>query len=183
MSQSLRHYTYQGVYGSNPFCAEIGKEKMPFIISNCTVEDFHQILADFDQFWERDAVRAFHHPMFIYEFGDTSFAIKEGDKVLAYLFGFYAQTNPTAYIHLVGVRKSHRRNGYARMLYEHFANRASQHQCTQLKAITTPQNTTSIAFHRRLGFHLIGDSEVDGISVVKDYSGKGHNRIVMIREL
>lgn len=156
---------------------------MPFIISNCTVEDFHQILADFDQFWERESVRALHHPMFIYEFGDTAFVVRDGDLVLAYLFGFYAQTNSTAYIHLVGVRKSHRRNGYARMLYEHFADRASQHQCTQLKAITTSQNTSSIVFHQQLGFRFVGDSEVNGISVVKDYSGKGHDRTVMIREL
>jgi GNAT superfamily N-acetyltransferase len=40
--------------------------------------------------------------------------------MIAYLFGFWSQTEPTGYIHLVAVRRSHRGHGIGRWLYERF---------------------------------------------------------------
>ena len=150
-------------------------------ITNCTIADFHQILQDFDQFWDREAVRAIHHPMFVREFGDTAFVIKLNAELIAYLFGFFSQTSPTAYVHLIGVHQSHRRQGLAAQLIEHFATLAQEHGCTQMKAITTPRNTVSIAFHPRVGFRLEGDPTLSGVQVVKRYSGLGQDRGVMLR--
>ncbi|MGC8487229.1 MAG: GNAT family N-acetyltransferase [Clostridia bacterium] len=55
--------------------------------------------------------------------------------------------------------------------------------CTRLKAITSPGNAASIAFHRRMGFTLLGDPDDRGVPVVRDYSGPGVDRVVMVRPL
>src|SRR3954454_6118027 len=97
--------------------------------------------------------------MFIHECGNTAFVIRDianKDYVAAYLFGFFSQTEPAAYIHLVAVRASHRRQKLAQQLYTYIADQAKAHGCLKLKAITTPTNADSIAFHRAMGFTLLG---------------------------
>src|SRR5690349_9906873 len=118
------------------------------LITLCTKADFDQILTDNTVFWGSDRVRHLHHPSLLYEFGDTAFVIKEEETVVAYLFGYFAQNAPTAYVHLIGIRPSHRRRGLARHLYTHLLDLARARGCTAVKAITTPTNADSIAFHR-----------------------------------
>lgn len=48
----------------------------------------------------------------------------------------------------------------------------------KLKALTAPVNTESIAFHRRLGFTLLGKPNEEGVPVVHDYLGPGEPRVV-----
>jgi GNAT superfamily N-acetyltransferase len=147
-------------------------------ITRCTRAEYNEIVSQINQFWGNDRTLQLHHPMFLYEFGDTAYVIRDGGHVGAYLFGLISQTEPTAYVHLVGVRKQYRRQGLARRLYEHFMTHALARGCTQLKAITTPGNHESILFHRSLGMELVGDAAHHGISVVKDYAGPGHDRVV-----
>ena len=64
---------------------------------------------------------------------------------------------------MVSVPFSHQRRGIGRWLYERFEERARERGCTALKAITPPINTDSIAFHRRLGFSLLGEPNEVGI--------------------
>ena len=147
-------------------------------IRHCTPEDYHQIITDIAEFWGSERTLPFHHPMFVYEFGNSAFCIKAEAEVAAYLFGFIAQTTPTAYIHLVGVRSNYRRRGLARQLYDHFIAFARAHKCLLLKAITTPTNADSIAFHLALGMELIGRPNADSIPVVANYAGPGQDRVV-----
>ena len=51
--------------------------------------------------------------------------------------------------------------------------------CRQLRAITSPQNTGSIRFHRSLGFVPVGEPGAGGVPVVKDYGGPGVDRVVL----
>lgn len=152
-------------------------------ITACTKEDFDQVLAEFDEFWEHDRAAALHHPTIIYEFGNTSFVIKQKGKVLAYLFGFLSQTGPTGYVHLLSVRRGYRRQKLANRLYAHFEQYARSHGCTNLKAITSPANTLSIAFHRSIGMLPAGEENRQGLKVVKDYAGPGRDRVVFIKNL
>ena len=121
--------------------------------------------------------------MFVYEFGNSAYIIKEGNQIAAYLFGFISQTEPTAYVHFVGVRESYRRRGLARCLYDHFVRFAPIQGCTELKAITTPSNKESIAFHRSLGMESTGKLNRDGVQVIKDYAGPGQDRVVFQKTL
>lgn len=149
----------------------------------CTPVDFAEILRDLPDFWGSDRTRAVHHPMFLHEFGDSAWVIRDAGQVVAYLFGFMAQTAPVGYVHLVAVRSEQRGRGLARRLYVHFAEQARNRGCNALKAITSPENQASIAFHRALGMRLEGEPNADGVPVVRDYSGPGVDRVVFHQSL
>lgn len=152
-------------------------------ITTCTGEDFDQILDEFDQFWEHDRAAALHHPTIIHEFGHSAFVIREGSRVLAYLFGFLSQTEPVGYVHLLSVRRGFRRQGLANGLYAHFEEFARSRGCKRLKAITSPANTLSINFHRSIGMLPSGKPDKQALPVVKDYAGPGRDRVVFIKEI
>ena len=153
------------------------------VISNCTQNDFHEILKDISDFWGSDRTLHAHLSLFIHEFGDSAFVIKDNGKVIAYLFGFLSQTQKTGYIHLIGVRQHLQNKGLGKLLYGHFENYVRKRGCTKLKAITTPTNQLSIAFHKKIGMKLLGEKSEDGIEVVKDYSAPGEDRVVFEKEI
>src|SRR5215831_16897935 len=147
-------------------------------ISTCTPCDYHQILKDLREFWDGRETRHLHHPMFVHEFANSAFVIREGATVLAYLFGFTSQTEPIGYVHLIAVRASARRRRLGQKLFEHFIEFARQHACSSIKAITAPSNSGSIAFHKSLGLQLSGEPNSDGIPVIRDYAGRNEARVV-----
>ncbi len=152
-------------------------------ILNCTKKDFDQILLEITQFWVSDRTLHLHHPIFLNEFGNSAYVIKEGEKVIAYLFGFLSQTGPVGYVHLIGVRQSHQRKGLGSRLYHHFIEFARRHECTEIKAITTPANLQSIQFHQCLGMELAGNLIENEIPIAKDYSGQGKHAVVFRKKI
>jgi GNAT superfamily N-acetyltransferase len=152
-------------------------------ILRCTKKDFDQILNDIIDFWGSDRTLGIHHPMFVYEFGNTAFVIKDDEKVIAYLFGFFSQTEQTGYIHLIGVRKSYQGKGLGKLLYDNFEMVTKQHGCSKLKAITTAGNQASILFHKKIGMKLLGEINADGIEVVKDYAAPDQDRVVFEKDI
>lgn len=150
----------------------------------CTMSDFNEIVSDIVDFWGSDRALHLHHPFLIYEFGNTAFVIKEQGRVLAYLFGFFSQTENLAYIHLLGVREKYRKQGLASVLYETFIEVAKSKGCAKIKAITSASNVQSIAFHKnRIGMTLLGEPNQDGVNVVKDYSGVNIDRVVFEKRI
>ena len=137
--------------------------------------DLAEILEDYPRFWgDREGPRALHHPMFVVEFGDTAFVARRADgQILAYLLGFVAPTRD-AYVHFVAVRDDARGLGLARQLYETFTLVAVARGAGALKAITSPENAGSLAFHHALGFTL---------TLAGDYGGAGQARVVMRKVL
>ena len=112
--------------------------------------------------------------MFLLEFGGTAWVIRQKDQVIAYLFGFRAQTAPYAYVHLAAVHRGHRRRGLARRLYDHFLLQARESGCREVKATVAPENADSIAFHESLGMTP---------ETVEDYGGPGVDRVVFWMKL
>ena len=154
---------------------------LPVPIEPLGREDFLTIIEEHSSFWDDDLTYQLHHPIFIEEFGNTAFVIRDGDEIVAYLMGFYSQTSPTAYIHMVAVREGHRGKGLARKLYEHFIDAARKKGSTTLKATASPFNEKSIRFHQALGMSMRGEDfpeGVLGIKVVRDYLRKGEHRVV-----
>ncbi len=154
-----------------------------------TRPDFEQILNEFSSFWDTEATRPRHHPMFLEEFGDSAWVIRDPDQpaptVAAYLLGFLAQTAPYAYVHMVAVRRGYRRRGLAESLYRHFIEFARRSGCSQLKATADPGNHRSIGFHRALGMATIGGTadSAGTVGVVADYGGPGIDRVVFTLEI
>jgi GNAT superfamily N-acetyltransferase len=104
-----------------------------------TSEDYANILASLPRFWGERDPRALHRPMFLHEFGDTALVMRApDDEVVAYLLGFVAPATAVGYVHLVGVRDSHRRRGLGRRLYAEFERRSRLRGAASMKAIATP---------------------------------------------
>jgi hypothetical protein len=50
--------------------------------------------------------------------------------------------------------------------------------------VTSPVNTSSLAFHRSLGFHLGGRTDDSlQVSIYQDYDGPGEDRVLLTKEL
>lgn len=123
--------------------------------------------------------------LFLQFFSGTSLVLEDGSGINGFLIGFYAADNDAeAYIHFVGVDPKLRGQGVARRLYTAFFQRAAVQGRTEVRAITSPNNTGSIAFHLAMGFSLeSGDSEVDGVPVHTDYDGPGHDRVCFYQKI
>jgi ribosomal protein S18 acetylase RimI-like enzyme len=140
--------------------------------------DLAEILRNYERFWgDREPfLRYLNHPMFLLEFGDTAFVARRDDdgEIVGYAFGFVAPAG-YGYIHLVGVREDVRAHGVGRLLYDRFTEEAVKRGATALKAITSPENEVSLAFHARMGF--------TDMERFEDYGGSGRVRVVMRKPL
>jgi ribosomal protein S18 acetylase RimI-like enzyme len=155
-------------------------------MSEVTIEptrdgDLAEIMRTFERFWgdsthvDLDMLRHFHHPMFFREFAGTAFMARrpsdaDGGEIVGYLLGFVAPTGD-GYIHFIAVRDDARGLGLARSLYETFTAIVVERGATGLKALTSPGNERSLAFHRRMGF--------TEMTLDEDYAGSGRTRVVM----
>ncbi|MGW8380380.1 GNAT family N-acetyltransferase [Streptomyces sp. ODS28] len=150
------------------------------LIRSARPGDYEAILAVADGWWGRP-VSALLNRLYLDHFCGTSLIAEEpdeeGDGALAgFVIGFLSPARPElAYIHFTGVAPARRRDGLARELYERFFALAREAGRTEVKAITSPSNTGSIAFHTAIGFSV---SEP-----VPDYDGPGQDRVVFHREL
>jgi len=139
-----------------------------------TKADYDEIVASLPLFWGDRDLSGMHHPMFLFEFGDGAVVMRDDRGVAAYLFGFVRVEAQLAYVHLVAVRHDRRGHGLGRALYERFEQHAVNRGCLAIKAITTPANAGSIAFHRALGMKAVA---------VADYAGPGRERVVFTADL
>ena len=147
-------------------------------IEACSRADFDYIVTHHGEYWDSDLTLRLHHPMFVHEFGDTAYVMRDGERIAAYLFGFLAQTGPVAYVHLVAVHPEYRGQKLARRLYDYFIEVAKARGCTRLKATAAPDNVLSISFHRALGMTQLGEENEDGVPVVRGYLRPGVDRVV-----
>ena len=137
--------------------------------------DFDEIVSSLSDFWGERDVWHLHHPTAIEEFGDSAFVIRDlKGRVAGYLFGMIVGEKRLGYVHVVAVRNDQRGHGHARRLYDAFCELAANRGCTQIKAITTPSNAASIAFHESIGMRA---------HEMPDYSGPGRPRVIFFGEL
>lgn len=86
-----------------------------------------------------------------------------------------ADREDEAYIHFVGVSPARRGQGVARRLYERFFEQVRAEGRCRVRAVTSPANKGSIAFHRSMGFKA--EEAEDGLLVYRDYDGPGQDRV------
>ncbi len=133
--------------------------------------DYPRVHAVIDDWWGGRPMAAMLPKLFFVHFRDTSFVAEDDDGSLAgFLCGFRSQTfADEAYIHFVGVDPARRAAGLGRALYERFF--ASVPERSVVRAVTSPVNERSVAFHQALGF------EVERID--DDYDGRGEARVLL----
>lgn len=146
--------------------------------------DHATVTAVVDRWWGGRSVVDKLPRLFFQLFPETSFAVEEDGELVAFLVGVIGSPAADAYIHFVGVHPERRSGGLGRRLYERFFEEARSRGCRSVRAITSPVNEGSIAFHGRMGFEIVeGDSRVDGLSVHSDYDGDRKEKVVFERAL
>lgn len=154
-------------------------------VQTMSEQEFFFIKENLELFWgdRKDVFDPLHHQLFYRSFGNTTFVIKEGDEITAYMLGFYSQKESKAYVHMINVREPFRGRGYGRELYRHFSDIAREKGCEKIGAITSPSNELSILFHQSIGMNLLGEKNENGITVVADYAGAGRDNVVFEMDL
>jgi ribosomal protein S18 acetylase RimI-like enzyme len=143
-------------------------------IRHAEPRDYAEVIGVVDEWWGGRAMAAMLPKLFFVHFRDTSFVAEEDGRVVGFLCGFRSQTyDDEAYIHFVGVDPAQRGSGLGRELYERFF--AAVAPRSVVRAVTSPLNERSLAFHRALGFDL---ERVDD-----DYDGRGESRALLVRTL
>ena len=133
--------------------------------------DYARVIPVVDEWWGGRPMAAMLPKLFFVHFRDTSFVAEDDGALAGFLCGFRSQTfDDEAYIHFVGVDPAHRGGGLGRALYERFF--AAVAPRSVVRAVTSPANERSLAFHRALGF------EVERID--EDYDGQGQARALLV---
>lgn len=142
--------------------------------------DYDVVIRQIDAWWGGRPMSGFLPRLFFQHFEDTSFAVEdESGRLAAFLVGFMSQSRPgEAYIHFVGVAPEDRGKGLGRRLYKAFSAAAKARGARLVRAVTSPVNAGSIAFHKAMGFRVDdADLELDGVFAHRDYSGPGQHRV------
>jgi ribosomal protein S18 acetylase RimI-like enzyme len=140
-----------------------------------TEADYEVLIRVLDAWWGR-RVSSLLPRLFFQHFGPTSWVVELDRQPVAFLIGFISETDPSlGYVHFVGVDPGHRRLGLGRLLYERFFETVGPMGVRRVKAVTSPINTRSIAFHRSIGFSVS--------AVQDDYDGPGEDRVILERSL
>lgn len=141
--------------------------------------DYDAIVDVMDDWWQRP-VASILPRLFLDHFYGTSFVALDDDlAVVGFLVGFHSPVrSEESYVHASAVSPNHRSVGLGRRLYRLFFDESLAAGRYVVRAITSPFNAESIAFHRRLGFSVS--------DVVVDYDGPGVDRLcfrVDLREI
>ncbi len=140
-----------------------------------TPSDYDRIAAVIDGWWGRP-VRHLLPRLFLDHFHATSAVAEASGDLAGFLIGFLSPSLPdAAYIHFVGIRPGCRGEGLARQLYQRFFALAETGGRTVVRAVTSPENTASIAFHTAMGFTVTGP--------VPGYDGPGDVKVLFKRAL
>ena len=128
---------------------------MTFQIRPLSPADYPRVISVIDQWWGGRPMAGKLPRLFFEHFTDTSFAAGRDGRLAGFLAGFISQSRPgEAYIHFVGVDPAERGGGLGRLLYEAFFRAAEARGCGLVRAVTSPVNRGSVAFHQRMGFQL-----------------------------
>lgn len=137
--------------------------------------DHPRIQAVCDHWWGRPISHILPR-LYLDHFHTTSLIADKGEDLAGFIIGFHSPSDPdAAYIHLAGVAPGQRRSGLASDLYRQFTETARVQGRSVVRAITSPGNEPSIAFHRAFGFDV---SEPHA-----DYDGPGVHRVVFALRL
>jgi ribosomal protein S18 acetylase RimI-like enzyme len=136
--------------------------------------DYGRVIDVIDQWWGGRAMAAMLPKLFFVHFRDTSFVAEDDEGLAGFLCGFRSQTHDDeAYVHFVGVDPDRRGAGLGRALYERFFEAVAPRSV--VRAVTSPVNDRSVAFHRAIGF------EIDRVD--EDYDGRGEARVLLVKNL
>ncbi|MCP3925967.1 MAG: GNAT family N-acetyltransferase [Desulfobacterales bacterium] len=142
--------------------------------------DHNEIIASIKSWWGGRDLTYMVPRLFLTHFSNTSFVIEDGNKLIAFLIGFFSQNhNDTGYIHFAGVHYEYRGKGIGKSLYKKFYETCIKKNRSKIRSCTSPINKDSIEFHKNIGFEIVkGDSQIDGIQVFLDYNRENDPKVL-----
>jgi predicted GNAT superfamily acetyltransferase len=147
---------------------------MGIAIRHAEPSDYGRVVSVVDEWWGGRSMAAMLPKLFFVHFRDTSFLAEDDGDLAGFICGFRSQTfADEAYVHFVGVDQASRTAGLGRALYERFFEAVRPRSI--VRAVTSPVNERSVAFHRAIGF------EIDRVD--EDYDGAGESRVLLVRRL
>ncbi|MGP4041004.1 GNAT family N-acetyltransferase [Gracilibacillus sp. D59] len=152
-------------------------------IRNVTSSDYNVISPLIDEWWGRRQMSDKLPKLFFDHFNNTSYIAEKDGEIVGFLIGFLSQSDlDVGYIHFVGVHPNYRKHHIGKRLYKEFFNVVKKNNRNVVRAVTSPINKVSIAYHTKMGFSIEnGDKEVDGVSVFSNYDGKHHDRVLFTK--
>jgi L-amino acid N-acyltransferase YncA len=150
-----------------------------------TPGDYDRIIAKVDAWWGGRNMAAMLPRLFFAHFGPWTYVADRRGAPVGFLAGFQSQSHPRqVYCHFIGVDPDARGLGVGEALYHRLFADATAAGCDEVLSVTSPLNSGSIAFHRRLGFEpLPGTSEHDEIPYTPSYDGPDQDRVRFCRRL
>jgi RimJ/RimL family protein N-acetyltransferase len=130
--------------------------------------DQGRVVGVLDEWWGRPIGGLLPRPFFTH-FRETSFVLERRGELVGFLVGFLSQTHADeAYIHAVGIAPGDRGKGLGRLLYQRFFAVVAAHGRRRVRAVTSPVNTGSVEFHRRLGFAVTEPAGDGSVSFLRE---------------
>lgn len=150
-----------------------------------TSADYDSIIHQVDSWWGGRNMASMLPRLFFSHFSPWTYIAERQGKTIGFLCGFRSQTDPSVvYCHFIGIAPEARGQGVGESLYGRLFADAQEAGCREVRAVTSPLNRGSIAFHTRLGFAVIpGSRETNGVAWHPDYDGPGEDRVCFKRAL
>ncbi|WP_270182377.1 GNAT family N-acetyltransferase [Alkalihalobacillus sp. CinArs1] len=147
--------------------------------------DYYAISPLINEWWGGRQMSDMLPKLFFDHFNNTSFIAEEDGHIIGFLIEFLSQSNSdVAYIHFVGVNPVYRKNHIGKQLYNNFFNVIRENNRKVVRAVTSPVNKVSIAYHTKMGFSIEnGDIEIDGVPVVSNYDGPNKDRVLFVKNV
>jgi ribosomal protein S18 acetylase RimI-like enzyme len=153
-----------------------------------TEDDHATIVTLIDEWWGGLRVHGDLPRFWFQQFTGTSWIVDAADgRPAGFIVGFIGQDDPSiAVVHLVATSPNHRRRGLGRAMYERFLADAGAHGATRIRAIAWAANRVAVAFHRAMGFQVVGgpgSQNLYGVTAFADYDYPGEDRVAFERDL
>lgn len=147
--------------------------------------DHARIIAVMTDWWGGRDLTASVPRLFLNHFCETSFVVEKDGELVAFLVGFLSPAKPDeGYIHFAGIHPDWRKKGLGRHLFETFFDLCRKNGRRVVRSCTSPVNSSSVAFHQRMGFSLEpGDAKVQGVPVTLDYNRPDDHKVLFVKQL
>lgn len=160
-------------------------EPSPITIRQATPDDYDHVIGKVDRWWGGRSMASMLPRLFFQHFGPWTYIALRDEERVGFLCALRSQSNDdVVYCHFIGVDSEARGLGIGEALYSRLFVDAAAVGSREVHAVTSPMNSGSIAFHRRLGFEVQPGPSVEAdIRYAPDYDGPGEDRVRFIMRL
>jgi ribosomal protein S18 acetylase RimI-like enzyme len=160
-------------------------DSSPITIRAAVPADYDHLIGKVDQWWGGRDMAAMLPRLFFQHFAPWTYVAQRAGERLGFLCAFRSQSDDSVvYCHFIGVDPDARGLGIGEALYARLFVDAEAAGCREVHSVTSPRNSGSIAFHRRLGFEVQPGAATDAnVTYTPDYDGPGEDRVRFIMRL